>query len=70
MPQAHGIREVAYVDCKGGGQIEVTDGIAYVGHTLGKEATTIIDVKDPKSSVRWTAHITMFTRTRFASPTA
>jgi hypothetical protein len=36
MPQAEGIREVAFVDCKGGGQIKVTDGIAYVGHTLGR----------------------------------
>ena len=48
MPEASGIREVAYLDCKGGGQIEVVNGTAYVGHTVGKEATTIIDVKDPK----------------------
>lgn len=49
MPDSKGIREVSYVDCKGGGQIEVVDGIAYVGHTNGPEATTIIDVNDPAS---------------------
>lgn len=49
MVQAQGIKEVAYVDCKGGGQIEVVNGTAYVGHTAGPEATTIIDVKDPKN---------------------
>ena len=47
MAEIHGLREIAYVDCKGGGQIEVSDGIAFVGHTEGPEATTIIDVKDP-----------------------
>ncbi len=49
MAEAKGIREVAYVDCKGGGQIEVVNGTAYVGHTAGPEATTIIDVRDPKN---------------------
>ena len=42
MPEAKGIREIAYVDCKGGGQIEVVNGTAYVGHTAGPEATTIM----------------------------
>lgn len=49
MAEASGIKEVAFVDCKGGGQIEVVNGTAYVGHTVGVEATTIIDVKDPKN---------------------
>ncbi len=49
MAEASGIKEVAFVDCKGGGQIEVVNGTAYVGHTVGMEATTIIDVKDPKN---------------------
>lgn len=49
MAEASGIKEVAFVDCKGGGQIEVVNGTAYVGHTVGREATTIIDVKDPKN---------------------
>ena len=42
MPEAKGIREIAYVDCKGGGQIEVVNGTAYVSHTAGPEVTTII----------------------------
>ena len=46
MAVIKGLREIAYVDCKGGGQIEVSGGIAYVGHTEGPESTTIIDVKD------------------------
>jgi hypothetical protein len=49
VAEASGIKEVAFVDCKGGGQIEVVNGTAYVGHTVGVEATTIIDVKDPKN---------------------
>ena len=49
MAEAKGLREISYVDCKGGGQIEISDGIAYVGHTEGPEATTIIDVKDPNN---------------------
>ncbi len=49
MPQASGIREVSWVDVKGGGQITVSGTTAYVGHTLGREATTVIDVADPKN---------------------
>ena len=49
MPQANGINELGWVDCKGGGQIEVVGNTAYVGHTVGPEATTIIDVADPKN---------------------
>ncbi len=49
MAEANGIREIAYMDCKGGGQIEVVNDTAYVGHTAGPEATTIIDVKDRKN---------------------
>jgi hypothetical protein len=48
MPESSGIREVAYVDCKGGGQVVVANGVAYVGHTEGPEATTVIDVHDRK----------------------
>jgi len=48
MPEARGIREIAYVDCKGGGQVVVDKGVAYVGHTEGPEATTVIDVRDRK----------------------
>ncbi len=47
MSDANGIREIAYFDCRGGGQVIVDGTIAYVGHTTGPEATTIIDVADP-----------------------
>lgn len=49
MASASGIKELGWVDCKGGGQIEVVGNTAYVGHTIGPEATTIIDVADPKN---------------------
>ncbi len=49
MTDANGIKEVAYVDCRGGGQVVVDGTTAYVGHTVGPEATTILDVSDPKN---------------------
>jgi hypothetical protein len=48
MSEIKGLRQVAYVDCKGGGQVVVRNGAAYVGHTEGPEATTVIDVRDRK----------------------
>jgi hypothetical protein len=47
MSNANGIREIAYFDCRGGGQVVVDGTTAYVGHTVGPEATTMIDVSDP-----------------------
>ncbi len=49
MAEASGIREHSWLDVKGGGQITVDSEIAYVGHVNGPEATTIIDVADPKN---------------------
>ena len=49
MASSSGINELGWVDCKGGGQIEVVGNTAYVGHTVGPEATTIVDVADPKN---------------------
>jgi len=49
MSNAKGLRELAYVDCPGGGQVVVDGTIAYVGHTNGPEATTILDVSDPRN---------------------
>ncbi len=43
-----GVREVGYFDCAGGGQIMVDGNYAYIGHITGPEATTIVDVSDPK----------------------
>jgi hypothetical protein len=48
MGRGHGVREVGYFDCAGGGQVVVVDGIAYVGNMRSPEGTMIIDVRDPK----------------------
>lgn len=49
MSQSSGIKEVGFIDCKGGGQIVVEGDTAYVGHLEGPEATSIIDVSDAKN---------------------
>lgn len=41
------MRLVSALDIPGGGQVVVDGTTAYVGHTTGPEATTIIDVADP-----------------------
>lgn len=45
--QAKNMRLVSELDIPGGGQVVVEGTTAYVGHTKGPEATTIIDVADP-----------------------
>ena len=47
MSETFGIKEISYFDCRGGGQVVVDGTTAYVGHTTGPEATTIIHVGDP-----------------------
>ena len=49
MPQASGFKQVGYIDVKGGGQVVVNRNAAYIGHITGPEATSVIDVKDPKN---------------------
>ncbi len=49
MQSSRNIREVGYVDCVGGGQVVVVDGIAYIGHVNAPDGTSIIDVRDPKN---------------------
>jgi hypothetical protein len=49
MASAKGFKGVAFVDTPGGGQVVVDGNYAYVGHTVGPEATTIFDVSDPKN---------------------
>lgn len=50
MPEAYNIKEVGYVDCVGGGQVVVVDGIAYIGHVNAPDGTSIFDVRDPKNA--------------------
>jgi hypothetical protein len=48
MAEAQGVREVAWLDCAGGGQVVVDGGYAYIGHIDAPHGTTIVDVEDPK----------------------
>jgi hypothetical protein len=45
---ASGVREVAWLDCPGGGQVRVEGGIAYLGHMRAPHGTTLVDVRDPR----------------------
>lgn len=49
MSQSSGIREVGYLDIVGGGQITVQGNAAYIGHMEAPDATSTIDVSDPKN---------------------
>jgi len=44
MGQGKGIKEVAYFDCAGGGQVVVDRNVAYVGNMRSPDGTTIVDV--------------------------
>lgn len=48
MSICQGVREVARIDCAGGGQVTVVGDYAYVGHMQGPQGTSIIDVADPR----------------------
>jgi hypothetical protein len=57
MGKGKGVREVGYIDCPGGGQVVVKNGIAYVGNMKAPEATVVADVRDPKNpKILWTMH--------------
>ncbi|MBI3630331.1 MAG: hypothetical protein HY217_12285 [Candidatus Rokubacteria bacterium] len=44
---AAGLRQVAWFDCPGGGQVVVDGHVAYVAHMRAPHGTTLIDVSDP-----------------------
>jgi hypothetical protein len=46
---AHGLRQVAWLDCPGGGQVVVDGRVAYVAHMKAPHGTTLVDVADPKA---------------------
>lgn len=48
MGQGQGIREVGYIDCPGGGQVVVKNGVAYIGNMRAPGGTVIVDVSDPR----------------------
>jgi hypothetical protein len=47
--QGKGIKEIGYIDCPGGGQIVVVDGIAYIGYIKECDGTGIVEVSDPRN---------------------
>ena len=49
MGQGKGIRELAYFDCSGGGQVVVDGHVAYVGNMRSPDGTTLLDVSYPKN---------------------
>src|ERR1700716_761793 len=49
MGSGVGLRQVGYVDCAGGGQVVVQNGIAYIGHMRSPNGTSIVDVRDPRN---------------------
>lgn len=49
MAKSLRMKQAGVVDCAGGGQIIVRNGIAYVGHMRAPHGTSIVDVRDPKN---------------------
>jgi hypothetical protein len=47
MAQGQGIREVAWLDCAGGGQVVIEGNFAYIGHMDNPHGTSVVDVADP-----------------------
>ncbi len=59
MAQAAGVKEVAWLDCAGGGQVVVDGSFAYIGHIDAPNGTTIVDVADPKPpKIVWATSVT------------
>jgi hypothetical protein len=46
---ATGLRQVAWFDCPGGGQVVVDGRVACIAHMKAPHGTTLVDVGDPKS---------------------
>ena len=47
--QGSGIREVAWIDCAGGGQVVLDGDRAYIGHMDAPHGTSVVDVSDPEN---------------------
>src|SRR5262249_61383480 len=46
-PSTHGLKQVAWLDCPGGGQVSVDGSVAYIAHMKAPHGTSIVDVSDP-----------------------
>jgi hypothetical protein len=49
---AQGVRQVAWFDCPGGGQVVVDGRVACIAHMKAPHGTTLVDVSDPASPRR------------------
>lgn len=49
MGSGVGLRQAGSLDCAGGGQVVVVDGIAYIAHMRSPHGTSVVDVRDPKN---------------------
>ncbi|HWN92657.1 MAG TPA: hypothetical protein VNQ15_14650, partial [Verrucomicrobiae bacterium] len=49
IASAHGLKQVGYFDCPGGGQVVVDREVAYIAHMKAPHGTTLVDVSDPAS---------------------
>jgi hypothetical protein len=49
---ARGLRQVAYFDCPGGGQVVVDGHLACIAHMKAPDGTTLVDVSDPAAPRR------------------
>ncbi len=49
MGRGKGVRELAWLDCAGGGQVVVDGDFAYIGHMEAPHGTSVIDVADPRN---------------------
>jgi hypothetical protein len=47
LQSAQGLKEIAYFDCPGGGQVVVDRNVAYIAHMKAPHGTTLVDVSDP-----------------------
>jgi hypothetical protein len=46
--KVHGVKQVGFLDCPGGGQVRVDGNYAYIGHMSWPYGTSIVDVSDPE----------------------
>ena len=56
MPVASNTKQIAHIDCAGGGQVWVDGTTLYVGHMRNPSGTSIYDIADPKNP-RLLAHV-------------
>ena len=47
MPNSRNTKQLAHIDCPGGGQVWVDGTTLYIGHMRQPSGTTIVDVADP-----------------------